>query len=523
MKMKKRTWLKCFFAIIILLFATILPSQEPDRVKQELFKELDQLSEQCRIQDCRHLAPNNFSKAQLLYLQASQLYDNGERLSLIQETVQKAKASYEAALESTRLSQVVVEKLLLEKNSCKEHEISKLASEEYAAAEAKFSQSVQAVEKGDLKMARDLVKEADDLYRNAAIKGLTSGLLQQAKERVSARRSELASEDFTRLNLQLDDVQQFVMNQQGTVFDINTVFEQVKEKIGRIIPEIVTGIVITPIETGRKAIDLTVDKIIPALSTVFYGDSAVLSLSIGNYGKTPAAHLTVRISDDEIGPLVTRNVDYIESNEVLTLEISFTALQKGVRTLVAEVDPRNMILETNENNNKAETTLVIEDRMKEVREVIPVLSEGRILETQERGRPDTTNLPLLKPFNKERKNWSEMVKTQYGEMTTINAHEQHAFPLSIDKTTLVIVRAYFYAPEPEKLSAQLVRSDQTQPYFTQSTQEMYEGIGLLVAQFPIKDEMLDILQTWSLLLVNDSDLDISAEVMIGLAAFMESD
>ncbi len=520
--MQKRISVYSTFAVLLLLVATLF-SQPSDRIHQELFKNVQQLRDQCTVQECSRWAPEAFGKAQLYYEQAEQAYEKGDRLAYIQEALKKAQEGYEAALENTRLARVLVEKLEPLERSCRQHNIPAWAPAEFAAAQEKRAQAIHAVEMGNLQLARELVKEAEGRFRTAALQGLRSGPLRQLQNHFQERRDAISIEEYTRANRQLQQAEQFIAEQERSAFDLEGLFQQAKERFDRILPPHAPAREPMPMIREQKAVDLVCEKLTTSATPVLSGDSITVALVIANKSESPVGPFSILIADEDIGPLAMTTVDYMDGGEIRKMEIPFLAVQKGERTIVAEIDPRNLITESIENNNRARAVLIIEDRISQVREAVSAISEGRVLEILARGQLDTTRLPLLYPNTKKRKNWHELVKTQYGEIAAIAGHADKSYPLQLERTTLVIVKVYFSAPEPEKLTVQLVRSDQESPVFFRSSRKLYEAVGLLTAQFPVDEAMLAPGLTWSLRLSNESAAEISAEVMIGLAALMESE
>jgi hypothetical protein len=230
------------------------PAQEPDRVKEQIFQEVEKAFQMARYEGVPLLAPKNLAKAREYYHKAISDYDRGERLRKIQENLKRAKAHLDAAFEATRLSRSVLEPLIQIREQtlsiivreCREDEsrsryfkgrlltdddFREKQSYHIPKAEQKFRKVVMKIEDGDETGAISIAGAAEKQYRKSAIEALEKGLLADAKKRLKDVETAVPRESLRRAKTELEETESVINSQKGAEFAVGELVDEVRFRI----------------------------------------------------------------------------------------------------------------------------------------------------------------------------------------------------------------------------------------------------------------------------------------------------
>lgn len=98
--------------------------------------------------------------------------------------------------------------------------------------------------------------------------------------------------------------------------------------------------------------DLQVSSLAVNPTTVYVGDATTVSVFVLNAGLTGATNVVVNLTDSLSGLSTEKILDFVGPGATEEVQFLWTANPAGLHTLTARVDPKNAILEGNDNNNE---------------------------------------------------------------------------------------------------------------------------------------------------------------------------
>jgi tetratricopeptide (TPR) repeat protein len=224
-----------FYGAMIFI-PSILLGQEKDKVKAELFREVEAAFEQARQNEAPLLAPNRYAAAQQLYRRAEEDYNKGEKVKKIRERVEEALKAINEAVKAAKVSRVALEELLAaRKEAAAKRDYITLVPSKFGEAERQFNEAVAAAEKGDVASARGKADEAIKLYREMTVEALLLGPLKNAEARLKQARAQMPKENFKKAERELAQLKKAVEKNKDQKFTIAAYDNQVLAQIAQII------------------------------------------------------------------------------------------------------------------------------------------------------------------------------------------------------------------------------------------------------------------------------------------------
>jgi hypothetical protein len=205
--------------------------KEIDHVKHQIFKETSEALEKAKAENVPLLSPNNFTKANKFYKNALKKYNKGNSLQTIKEDLKHSMDHINAAFEATKLSRVVLEKLLKMREEIITLNVKKNDTDLFLKAEKKFKDAAMKIEDGDVKSAKSIAKDAEKKYRELTIEVLKKDVLADARKRFKEAKDTIPKESSRRANAELDKTEDFIKDQKGTEFAIGELFVEVDTQI----------------------------------------------------------------------------------------------------------------------------------------------------------------------------------------------------------------------------------------------------------------------------------------------------
>ncbi len=218
MKLTSKITLLVHTSIVIVFLGSVfvqveLQAQEvEDKVKVELFREVETKLEQARTGDVRDLSPTLFAKAKEWHNRADANYKKGERLAKIREHIDKALVALGKANEAAKISRVALTELLKIRPQAAKREFAQLAPNEFRKAEGKYKEAILKAEAGDIRSAKKKADEAIRAYREMIVTALLKGPVKTAEEQIKKARSKLSSQIYKTADRDLKALKKSVQN-----------------------------------------------------------------------------------------------------------------------------------------------------------------------------------------------------------------------------------------------------------------------------------------------------------------------
>ncbi|MGD0338297.1 MAG: hypothetical protein ABSB78_05865 [Bacteroidota bacterium] len=233
-----RKILPFIFAVLILLLACLnsfVFAQEQDRVKSELFREIETAIKKAQQEEVPAFAPSLFEKAIKLYKSAEKDYRDGERLEDIRETLRDAVKATNEAIEAANISKITLAKASVMRKEAAQREYIKLAPSEFADAEKSYEDAIQKVEAGDIRAARKKTEEAMKSYREEIIIAMEKGPLKEASARLDRSKDVMSRESVNKSKRDLGALEDQLDDARDQEFEIPVLIADVHKKIDAII------------------------------------------------------------------------------------------------------------------------------------------------------------------------------------------------------------------------------------------------------------------------------------------------
>jgi tetratricopeptide (TPR) repeat protein len=343
------------FLLLAPIFASALAfSQEPDKVKAELFREIDAKMQQARQEEVPTFAPTLFAKARDFYNRAEQNYKRGERLEKIREELQQAMQALNKAFETTKVSKVALAEAVDTRKKAAQLEYNKLAPQEFAQAERDYQEAIRRAETGDIRAARERAEQAMRGYRGMTIIALERGPLKEAIARLEDLKRTLPHEKYTQAVRDLEALKDTVRKAKGQKFDIAALVADVlagKERIFSAVSK-------QPL-TGKGLPDLILLQGVWVRDQPIRWDEIIVETIVKNQGTKNVDSVNVRISDSE-KEIRTVKLASLPAGGIGHVAVSWKPSKLGTHLIKAVVDPDRLIDESDERNNLAEIEVQIE-------------------------------------------------------------------------------------------------------------------------------------------------------------------
>jgi hypothetical protein len=204
----------------IIFTQVVLLAQEPDRVKAELFREIDAVLQKARQEEVPVFAPTFFAKTQEFYHRAEADYRKGERIDKIRQQLQQTVRTLNQAIEIAKGSKVVLAEASDTRNKANQLEYKNIAPKEFAKAERDYREAILKAEAADMRAARERAERAMQGYREATLLALERGPIRDAEVRLKQSQKTLTRENYDKAARDLGALKRFTRNTKRQKFDI---------------------------------------------------------------------------------------------------------------------------------------------------------------------------------------------------------------------------------------------------------------------------------------------------------------
>lgn len=215
-------------------------SQETDKVKSELFREIDAAMNSARQEEVPILSPNLYVKARELYRRADAEYKKGERLGKIRKRIAEATAALKKAVAAAEVTKVALAEILRIRKESANRESAALAPNEFRKAEAKFKEAILKAEAGDIRSAKKKADEAMRAYREMTIAALLKGPIKTAEDQLKKDRAKLSRQTYKTAERDLKTLKKSVQKAKKQKFNPAEYDVKIRAQIKGITPAILS-------------------------------------------------------------------------------------------------------------------------------------------------------------------------------------------------------------------------------------------------------------------------------------------
>lgn len=183
--------LRVFVSILIAVFITIFFFQQQaftqEDIKKRLFKEVDELFTQAKVEQADILSPQIFRKASEKYNDAEKAFDKGKNVT---KKIDEIKKLLRVAIDNAKLGQVTFEHLLKARDNAVEAGAIEYAKELFDKAESIFDNAARTLEKGNVKKAKEKALQSEKLYREAELVAIKGSIIGNVKKELKKAEEE---------------------------------------------------------------------------------------------------------------------------------------------------------------------------------------------------------------------------------------------------------------------------------------------------------------------------------------------
>jgi hypothetical protein len=330
-------------------FSGICYAQEVDRVKEQIFKEVEEALQKAEAEDVILLSPNSFARANESYQEALQDYEAGEGLQKIRGNLDRAMEYINTALGKARFSRTVLQDLIQARKEARAVEIPERAEYIFSKAESMFSEAAMKVEDGDLEGAKSIAKDAEREYRATVIEGLRKFVLADARRKLKNMERTIPEQSYQKAEAELDKTEAFIVGEEPTEF-----------AVAKLIGEIDTRIQQALTLASVKPPDLMIEGLILSPGKPQVGKEVVIRASVKNAGDQPAEGIVVLFLTQGGREIGRATIQHLEPTQTEAANITATVPELDQYLITVRVDPENLIAESNERNNEARQSFVVE-------------------------------------------------------------------------------------------------------------------------------------------------------------------
>ena len=219
----------CFIGTLL----TPIPSfcQKTDKVKKEIFQEVDQLINKAKAEDVPFLAPSNFSRGMEFYRKALAKYKKGAKLKNIQKDLDQAKDYFMRSFSTAKISRPALEELMKLRKFVRDKKFSSMAPKQFSEAELQLQNTIKDVERGDLRSVRKKIMRTKFLYQETVLDAYKDVILKDAQKQLELGKSTIPKSQFQRSKNALKGIEVWIKSQKNKVLDITDFIQKADVRI----------------------------------------------------------------------------------------------------------------------------------------------------------------------------------------------------------------------------------------------------------------------------------------------------
>ena len=179
--------------LVVFLFSQFVFSQTT--AKDKFFADYEAILDEVRQNNGSVLSPNFYEEAVKYFEEADQAYEEKESQKVIREKLDQSALYARRAMEVIKLANLTLEQVIETRNAALGAEAPLYAEKLWEDAEEYFRDAVSNLEDDDVEDAKEDGFRAQQLYNQAELLAIKNGILNDAREAISAAR-EMDAEDY---------------------------------------------------------------------------------------------------------------------------------------------------------------------------------------------------------------------------------------------------------------------------------------------------------------------------------------
>jgi hypothetical protein len=171
-----------YIALLVSLLASVaVLAQSQQQVRDQLFADTDAVKKQAEDLNAKVLAPESYSEAMEVYLDAVDTMEKGKDMNRVREELAEAKGHFQRAVEHSQLARTTFTDAIAARAAADKAEAGKYAAKDWQRAEEALMAAAATLEGGNLNKATKEAGDAQERYRETETKAIA------AKSRAAAK------------------------------------------------------------------------------------------------------------------------------------------------------------------------------------------------------------------------------------------------------------------------------------------------------------------------------------------------
>jgi hypothetical protein len=220
-------------------------------------------------------------------------------------------------------------------------------------ADEKFKDAAMKIEQGDLNGAKASAATAAQEYRRAALEVFQNVVLRDARNELAKKDSTISDPQFQEARVELDQIEEYIINQSTVVFSIGELFAEVFDRAQDALT--LTGVSGREIEKP----DLHIGEIEFSPQHPEAGEQVIISAEIANVGQNAAEKIFIKLLDDEGNEIGQEVIESLDKGNSTKVTFPYTPGKAGNWRVILWVDPEDLIPENIELNNKGSNVIPV--------------------------------------------------------------------------------------------------------------------------------------------------------------------
>ena len=175
---QKITFAKLAILSLVVLTANVFAQ---DELRATFFKDADAALAAADAVNAKLYAPKSYERGMREYREAEDLLERGRNIERVRSHAGDATNYLKTASESAQLAQTALAQAIKSRQDAANALAPELSAEIWSSAQRKFQQSIQLMERGDLKNAKRREIEAISLYRDAELVAIKDRYLSETR------------------------------------------------------------------------------------------------------------------------------------------------------------------------------------------------------------------------------------------------------------------------------------------------------------------------------------------------------
>lgn len=161
--------------------------------KNSLFSKASEVLAAANAAQANILAPQGYSAGSKHYQAAEVLYAKRRPIHKVQKELDAAESDLRQAAKNAELARITFAAVLKARNDARGVDAQRLAGKEWQAAEEELITAATKMESGNLKRAKNIASDAEEIYRQAELIAIKRSYLDEARQLIQQAKKEKVS------------------------------------------------------------------------------------------------------------------------------------------------------------------------------------------------------------------------------------------------------------------------------------------------------------------------------------------